>query len=426
MSSDIAIKVENLSKIYQIYDRPIDRLKQSLFRGKKQYFREFKALDNVSFEIKKGETVGIIGKNGAGKSTLLQIIAGTLQPSFGDMQINGKVSALLELGSGFNPEFTGRENVYLSGNIFGITEEQMNERFRKIVEFADIGDFIDQPVKTYSSGMFARLAFSVAIHVDPDILIVDEALSVGDMAFQLKCYKKFQELQEQGKTILFVTHTMDTVLRYCTRAILINEGIKVAEGKPKYVVDEYKKILARSQSYLNRGEALLDSDKPKQEWKKYFQLNKDRLEYGNGVAEIYDYGIFDENGDPTTFVQSDEWIEIKMKVRLNEEVLNPIFAMTIKDVKGLELAGTNTMTESIFTGLCKKGDEFTISFKQQLNLTTGVYTLSLGCTGFEGEELKVYHRLYDVLVFRVNVNRNIVGIFDLNSIVTVKKDEKLK
>ncbi|HZG59606.1 MAG TPA: ABC transporter ATP-binding protein [Anoxybacillus sp.] len=424
MSSDIAIKVENLSKIYQIYDKPLDRLKQSLFRGKKQYFREFKALDNISFEIKKGETIGIVGKNGSGKSTLLQIIAGTLQPSSGDIWVNGKVSALLELGSGFNPEFTGRENVYLSGNIFGITEEQMNERFKKIVEFADIGDFIDQPVKTYSSGMFARLAFAVAIHVDPDILIVDEALSVGDMAFQLKCYRKFQELQEAGKTILFVTHAMDTVLRYCTRAILINEGIKIVEGEPKYVVDEYKKILAKSQSYINREEiSSTDVVKPKIRWKEYFQLNKDKLEYGNGAAEICDYGIFDENGEPCTFVQSDEWVEIKMKVRLNEDILNPIFAMTIKDVKGLELAGTNTMIEDIFTGLCKRGDEFTISFKQKLNLAPGVYTLSLGCTGFEGGELKVYHRLYDILVFKVSASRSIVGIFDLNSTVTVKRME---
>jgi len=241
--SDIAIKVSNLTKIYKLYDKPTLRLKEALSVTKKKYHKDFQALNDVSFEIQKGEMLGIIGKNGAGKSTILKIITGVLTPTSGTVEINGKISALLELGAGFNPEYTGIENVYLNGTMIGFTKEEMDRKIDDIIGFADIGDFINQPVKTYSSGMFARLAFAVAINVEPDILIVDEALSVGDVFFQAKCYKKLEDLKNSGKTILFVTHDMGSVMKYCNRAIIFNAGCIVAQGNPAEMIDIYKKIL---------------------------------------------------------------------------------------------------------------------------------------------------------------------------------------
>lgn len=245
--NDIAIRVQNLSKCYQIYDSPRDRLKQFILprlkgilgKVQKQYFREFWALKDVSFKVKKGETLGIIGRNGAGKSTLLQILCGTLTPSDGSVEINGRVAALLELGAGFNPEFTGRENVYMNASVLGLCKEEIDTRFASIIEFADIGEFINQPVKTYSSGMFVRLAFAIAIHVEPDILIIDEALSVGDIAFQNKCILKIRELRDQGTTLLFVTHDLSTLQLICDRVAWLNRGEIVMIGDPVSVSQEY-------------------------------------------------------------------------------------------------------------------------------------------------------------------------------------------
>lgn len=248
MSSDIAIRVNNLGKCYEIYDRPKDRLKQFLLprwhrligQLPKQYYREFWAMKDVSFEVKRGETVGIIGRNGAGKSTLLQLICGTINPTSGSIDVNGRVAALLELGAGFNPEFTGRENIYLNGQLFGLTNTEMNERYEDIIAFADIGDFIEQPVKTYSSGMYVRLAFSVAVHIDPQILVIDEALAVGDIFFQMKCIDRMEEIRKQGTTILFVSHALEQVKRFCESAIWIENGQVRLYGDSNYVTDQYR------------------------------------------------------------------------------------------------------------------------------------------------------------------------------------------
>ncbi|MDW2876418.1 MULTISPECIES: ABC transporter ATP-binding protein [Bacillaceae] len=242
MFSDTVIEVKDLNKVYQIYNRPIDRLKQGLIK-RKQYYQKFTALENINLRINKGEAVGIIGRNGSGKSTLLQLLAGTLSPSSGKVKVNGRVAALLELGSGFNPEFTGRENIYLNGAILGLSREEMKERFKDITDFADIGDFIDRPVKTYSSGMYVRLAFAISINVNADVLIVDEALSVGDTKFQIKCIEKMNEIKNNGATILFVSHAGEQVKRFCDRAIWLKEGQLVLDGTSSEVVNYYEDTL---------------------------------------------------------------------------------------------------------------------------------------------------------------------------------------
>lgn len=419
---EIAIKVENLSKIYKLYDKPVDRIKESLNPLRKKYHRDFYALKNLSFEVKKGETIGIIGKNGSGKSTLLKIITGVLTQTEGTVSVNGKVSALLELGAGFNPELTGLENVYLNGTIMGYSKEEMDAQIKEIMEFADIGEFIYQQVKTYSSGMFVRLAFAVAINVDPDILIVDEALAVGDIAFQSKCYRKFRDFQNLGKSIIFVTHSMDSILKFCNRAIVLDNGVKVSEGSPKEMVDVYKKILARcyASSTAGDGHDILKNNGDVV-WKHSFERNPHTTEYGNMYAEIIDYGIFDENGMPAVIVNNYDTAEIRMKVKFYNTISEPIFAFSIKDVKGNELLGTNTLYEGVDTGVCKVGDIVAVTFKQKFMLNNSNYLLSLGCTGYHNDKLIVYHRLYDILSITITAFKNIPGIFDVGSVVDVKK-----
>lgn len=269
---DIAIKVDNISKMYKLYDNSMDRLKEALGVGKKKrkLYKEHYALQNVSFDVCKGETVGIIGTNGAGKSTILKIITGVLNQTEGKLEINGRISALLELGAGFNMDYTGIENVYLNGTMIGFSKSEIDEKLHQILDFADIGEFIYQPVKTYSSGMFVRLAFAVAINIDPEILIVDEALSVGDVFFQAKCYKKFEEFKKMGKTILFVSHDLSSISRYCDRVILLNKGKKLAEGKPNTMIDMYKKVLVNQID--DDGKDIVQQDD-----KKIMQCNKKRV-----------------------------------------------------------------------------------------------------------------------------------------------------
>ena len=249
-NNEYAIQVQDVSKIYKLYDKPIDRLKESLSLTHKNYHKDFFALSDISFNVKKGETVGIIGTNGSGKSTILKIITGVLTPTSGQVRVSGVISALLELGAGFNMDYTGIENIYMNGTMMGFSKKQMDEKLPDILEFADIGDFVYQPVKTYSSGMFVRLAFALSINVEPEILIVDEALSVGDVFFQSKCYRRMEEIRKNGTTILMVTHDMGSVIKYCDRVVLLNKGHYVAEGAPGKMVDLYKKILANQMDDL--------------------------------------------------------------------------------------------------------------------------------------------------------------------------------
>ena len=424
MSDNTAIVVENISKSYKLYAKPTDRLKEALHPLHRKYHKDFYALNGISFTVNKGETVGIIGKNGSGKSTLLKIITGVLSPTSGSVNIIGKVSALLELGTGFNPEMTGRDNLYLNGSMMGYDRTEIEAKIPQILAFADIGEFIDQPVKMYSSGMFTRLAFALAINVDPDILIVDEALAVGDIAFQLKCYKKFSEFKEKGRTILFVSHSLDSVLQYCDRTIVLNEGKMIAEGNSKEMVDVYKQLLVNcyleSESEQDLNKRSMSSD-TSMLWKAHISLNENMLEYGDSTAVIFDFGIFDKNGIITSSVISDEPVTFRMKVRFNKAVEEPIFAFTIKDIKGNEVAGTNTMYEMVQTGSYQAGEVAIVSFTQTLNLNNQGYTLSLGCECFTGGDFHVYHRLYDVILFEVHAAKRIVGFFDVHSKITLDK-----
>lgn len=426
--NDVAIKVDNLSKMYKLYDKPMDRVKESFGVGKKVYYKEHYALKNIDLEVKRGETVGIIGSNGSGKSTILKIITGVLNPTSGSVTINGRISALLELGAGFNMEYTGIQNVYLNGTMIGFSKEEIDKKLDKILEFADIGDFVNQPVKTYSSGMFVRLAFAVAINIDPEILIVDEALSVGDVFFQAKCYKKFEEFKKMGKTILFVSHDLGSVSKYCDRVMLLNHGVKVAEGKPNEMVDLYKKVLVHQVDDEGKDiSAKAEEMQQGQEkapindgtWMSQFVLNPKREEYGDKQAEIIDFAIMDENGLLTNSIIKGKKFTIKMKVRINEPVQYPIFAFTIKNLHGTDITGTNTMYEKVDV-FVEPGDEKEISFTQEMNLQGSEYLLSLGCTGYHGDEFEVYHRMYDVCNITVVSDKNTVGFYDMNSKIKVR------
>ncbi len=444
---DHAIIVKDVTKVYKLYDKPIDRLKESLSPFHKEYHKKFYALNGLSFSVEKGQTVGIIGTNGSGKSTILKIITGVLSPTTGEVKVDGTVSALLELGAGFNMDYTGIENIYMNGSMMGFSRKEMDAKLQDILEFADIGDFVYQPVKTYSSGMFVRLAFALAINVEPEILIVDEALSVGDVFFQAKCYRRMEEIRERGTTILMVTHDMGSILKYCDKVILLNRGNFVAEGTAGHMVDLYKKILANQMDSLaeeleeerRQKEGAAGEGQPRETeeagggkessegtaggsgksrgglMKDKLTINPNRTEYGDGRAEIYDMGLFDERGNLTNLLLKGERFTIREKIRFHAPIQTPIFTYTIKDKKGTDLSGTNTMYEGTDIKPVGNGDEYEVSFTQKMTLQGGEYLLSMSCTGFELGEHVVYHRLYDILNLTVISNKNTVGVYDMES-----------
>ena len=336
--SEIAISVNNISKMYKLYENPMDRLKESLGLTRKKRYKEHYALNNVSFQVKKGETVGIIGTNGSGKSTILKIITGVLNPTQGEVVVDGRISALLELGAGFNGEYSGIENVYLNGQMIGFSKEEIDAKLQDILDFADIGEFIHQPVKTYSSGMFVRLAFAVAINIEPEILIVDEALSVGDVFFQAKCYRKFEEFKEMGKTILFVSHDLSSIGKYCDRVVLLNKGEKLAEGDAKEMVNLYRRVLVNqydepgenndTKETQEKGTAVQEEKSMKEQ----LNLNPKVLEYGSKLAEIQDFAIREKSGMITNVIEKGEEFSVDMKIHFHETIQEPIFAFTINDL----------------------------------------------------------------------------------------------
>ena len=446
-----AIQVKDLEKAYKLYDKPSDRLKEALGFGRKKRYKEHYALKGVDMSIYQGETVGIIGTNGSGKSTILKIITGVLNPTKGSVNVNGRISALLELGAGFNMEYNGIENVYLNGTMIGFSKKEIDAKMDEILGFADIGDYVYQPVKTYSSGMFVRLAFAVAINIDPEILIVDEAMSVGDVFFQAKCYHKFEEFKKMGKTIVFVSHDLGSISKYCDRVVLLNQGVKLGEGTPKEMIDAYKQVLvgqyplpheedasllddeeigaaaARAGKRHAGGENLEDSgakeetmqDGAGEEDSTGACVNPDLLEYGTKQALIESYYITDEAGRNCSAVLKGGQCSIHMKVCFKENICEPIFAFTIKNIKGVEITGTNTMVEKAFLEPVKAGSVKHIVFTQNLDLQGGEYLLSLGVTGYEKEDFTVYHRLYDVMNLTVISDKDTVGFYDTNSKIEV-------
>lgn len=421
MSDNIAIKAEKITKIYRLYDKPSDRFKEAVMPGKRRS-KDHYALTDVDLTITKGETVGIIGTNGSGKSTILKIITGVLSPTSGDIEVDGRISALLELGAGFNMEYNGIENIYLNGTMMGFSKKEIDEKLEDILAFADIGEYVYQPCKTYSSGMFVRLAFAVAINIEPEILIVDEALSVGDVFFQAKCYHKFEEFKKQGRTILFVSHDLSSIAKYCDRVILLNKGVKLAEGEPKEMIDAYKQVLVGQYQVPEKGQNLLEDEdiQAMAESAATQGVNPELLEYGTGEANIHDYYITDKNGTRTTAIIKNEPFTIHYTVDFTADIAAPIFAFTIKNIKGTEITGTNTMYERAFLDGVKAGETKTITFTQDMNLQGGEYLLSFGCTGYEKDKFQVYHRLYDVLNVTVVSDKDTVGYYDMNSKITVE------
>lgn len=512
------ISVDQVSKVYRLYDKPIDRLLESISLRKKSYHKDFYALRDISFSVGRGEAVGIIGTNGSGKSTMLKIITGVLSATTGKVESRGSICALLELGAGFNQDYTGIENIYMNGTMMGFSKAEMDEKLPAILEFADIGDFVYQPVKSYSSGMFVRLAFALYISIDPEVLIVDEALSVGDVFFQAKCYHRMDELKRKGTTILMVTHDLGSVMKYCDRVVLFHKGEKVGEGLPGQMVDKYKKILAgkdphaeqfmEEQNFLGNvdgerrgnagsgganskvgktgadGSGIADtagntesdgigqegvsgagtakttgaatagtvgtteknvgtgiasgttepasatspeagqhSQKPTGFMKDHLTLNPSSQQYGNGKAEILDFGVLDKDGRPGNVLLKGEEFSIKERIVFHDDIAAPIFTFTIKDKRGMDLSGTNTLFEGKEIPAVKKGDEYYCTFTQRMNLQGGEYLLSISCTGFEEGEHTVYDRKYDITSITVLSNKNTVGIYDMESEVTLERHE---
>ncbi len=433
MENNTAIEIRHIKKSFNTYAKEFDRFREAISLTRKSYHQDFVALKDVNLTVYKGECVGVIGTNGSGKSTLLKIITGVLHQTSGEVELRGHVSSLLELGAGFNMNYTGLENIYLNGRIMGFSEEEIEKRVPLIEQFADIGDFIHQPVKNYSSGMFARLAFAVAINVDPDILIVDEALSVGDLFFQTKCYHKFNEFRKAGKTILFVSHDLGSIIKYCDRCLLLNKGEQVAVGPCKEVVDLYRKIMVENyqeERGLTQKDALASADHtaelsvnqdsgityPKgMIWKEAMMQNPGVQEYGDRSGEIIDYGIMNSKGEITGMLMKGEPFTILYRFRINKPINRPIFAFTIRDMKGTELCGTNTMYEDKTIEKAEPGLTGVVTFKQRMTLQGGQYMLALGLTGFIDGELVAYHRMYDVCEIGVMSDKNTVGIFDIES-----------
>ncbi len=425
MEQNVAIEVRDVKKIYKLYDKPQDRMKEAFGFGKKKIHKLHYALNGVSLNIYRGETVGIIGTNGSGKSTILKIITGVLNPTQGQVQVNGRISALLELGAGFNMEYNGIENVYLNGTMMGFSEKEIDEKLPGILEFADIGDYVYQPVKTYSSGMFVRLAFAVAINIDPEILIVDEALSVGDVFFQAKCYHKFEEFKEMGKTIVFVSHDLSSISKYCDRVFLLNKGNLLGEGSPKKMIDAYKRVLVGQYEAVEKNQELLEDDDVRRAAQAASRgENPHLLEYGTKQAEIVEYYITDDQGVRTTAVIKGTTFTLHMKVKFRDAIPAPIFAFSFKNVTGTEITGTNSMIEKSFLDSVEAGAVKEVSFTQKMSLQGGEYLLSLGVTGYNKDVFEVYHRLYDALNVTVVSDKNTVGFYDMDSKVAVTDSEE--
>lgn len=438
-----AIEIRDLGKCYNIYDRPRDRLLQMFYRGRRQLYQQFWALRDVSFEVPRGETIGIVGRNGSGKSTLLQMIAGTLTPTSGEVVTRGRVAALLELGSGFNPEFTGRENVYLNGALLGLTKAEVDEKFEGIVEFADIGRFIDQSVKTYSSGMMVRLAFAVQAQIEPEILIVDEALAVGDARFQAKCFDRLKQLKANGTSILLVTHSSEQIVTHCSRALLLDAGELVTQGNPRDVINRYMDLLfgrkpaALSDAGAQAGEP--DTDAAQENalpadiaegleftgdaFATRPGYNQYEYRWGDRAAEIVDFRLASEGHDFPHSVKTGKQVTLRFALVFYKALSRPILGVTIKTKEGVTVFGTNSelLGNTSTYELGKEGEKAVATIQFVCNLAPGDYFLSLGLATHAGNEVVPHDRRYDSIHVIVSPDSSFFGLANVKMELDVEK-----
>lgn len=425
-SDDFAIQVDGVSKRFEVYAHPRDQLKQFVLprlrrlagRPERQYFREFWALRDVSFEVAKGESCGIVGLNGSGKSTLLQIITGTLNPTLGQISTQGRVAALLELGSGFNPEFTGRENVYMNGALFGFSRQQVTDRLDDIQAFADIGDHFDQPLTSYSSGMQMRVAFAVATSFEPDILIIDEALAVGDAYFQQKCFHKLEKFKESGGTLLFVSHDANTVKHLCDRVLLISHGRVISYGMPRDVIDLYQGLISQKTDSSER-EVVVAQNAPSASWKKATTVTT------NNEADLIDFKLLGANSQPVTQLESETLLTVQYVVKLHKDFDRPAFGLIVRDRIGRSIFETSTYAMRMAEKPIPAGTQVCVRFQFNFNLRAGQYSFSIGVAnrGFARSEFEEYSLLmHDVEQLQVVESSTAAfygGIFNMNPAASI-------
>ncbi|MEX2120865.1 MAG: ABC transporter ATP-binding protein [Pirellulales bacterium] len=436
----VSIRLRDVSKVYRVYARPIDRLKEAFLPGRRH--REIRVLDQISLEVAAGQTVGIVGRNGAGKSTLLKIVAGTTRPTSGAAEVRGSVAALLELGGGFNPEVSGRENVYLNASIHGLSKAETDQRYEAIVEYSELGDFVDQPVKTYSSGMLMRLAFATAIHVQRDILIVDESLAVGDAMFQRKCMTTIEEIKDSGATILFVSHSLETVKALCDRAVLLEQGRLVAEGLPIDVLNEYARLIAgvgkRGGPLRPIGRPASQQDPPPMMARRteaaacrqaqalmvpldLLDVGKEEYGYGTGDAEITDVETLDASGRATTVFQSGDEAWLRYTICFAQHTARPHFGMTITRLDGVRVYGTNSLHQQVELGTCSGGERVQVEFHFRIRLVAGNYYITVGCADVREDKIVFLHRRCDLLLLKVLPNAHATGIADLSATIGTRR-----
>jgi len=441
MAEEIAVSLSDLTKKYRLFSTPMERLKESFHPLRKRYHKEFWALKGISFDIKKGQVVGILGRNGSGKSTLLQIIASVLQPTSGTVTVNGRVSALLELGAGFNPEFTGRQNVLLNGAIMGVSHNEMLERMPAVMAFADIGEFFDQPMKIYSSGMFVRVAFAASVHVDPDILIIDETLAVGDAKFQHKCFQRLADLQAQHKTVVLVSHNSSLVTSYCDRAFLLDGGQLVTSGDPAYVVDRYYDLLFDNRRvstenldevrFIASGETnelgdILDQSIADDLCHTRRSYNKNEVRFGSGAARIVDYAIESEGHGDVTNIQFGRQVQLYIKVLFCRNVEVPIVGFTVKTLEGVEIFGTNTFLMGKKLKPVSQGQICVFRFSFSLQVSPSDYFFNIGVAeadGTRGGTVLDVRRSVAHCVVTLDTERSFDGLLDLAPSFDVLTDE---
>ncbi len=423
MGDGIAISLRNVSKCYKRYAQPVDRLKELLLPGKSRV-DEFWALRDIDLEIAEGETLGIIGQNGSGKSTLLQIIAGTLTPTTGEVWVKGRISALLELGSGFNPEFTGRQNVFFNGQILGLSREEIAVKFDAIAAFAEIGDFIEQPVKTYSSGMVIRLAFAVVANTEPKILIVDEALAVGDAKFQARCMKRIRQLKEQGVTILFVSHDSSSVKMLCRRATLMSHGKILETGEPKKVVNHYIALLSSDKNEIDSEEVM--SIESREDFVKSQledstqQVDSSIHRHGNKLASINSVKLKNLSGKEIATVETETIFQVVVSLMAEAELSDLVVGISIRNLMGLVMYGTNTQLMDVRLPELKEAQQLTVNFQLPCYLNRGIYTIT---AGIHSEEGLSYDWIDELVIFEVSNSVKCEGIVDMRSSVSVGEEK---